>query len=228
MKLKKILPVALSITLVTSSFALALPQGANAQESKVKNKNIEDVTNVNTPGYEMIDLVDVDDEGYEEGGHDFEMVTIVDPNEPKTFTEAIENFKTGEQKELGIIPTKKKNGIGTNVVISDGAIFTWDYYGTTYGNNVFQSDATYFLTNAFIAGLSATVVGKVGSKFFAGSAGWAFGKLSVPQSAHHWYTVKKWKDEDAYNVYFRYEIKYYSDSARTKLLKTLTYVERAN
>lgn len=215
--MKKSLPVVLSSLLVVSSplVAISVPQSVSAAESNAlksaPNESVELQTEYN---------VNLSPE------EDYEIFTFVDPNEPKILEEKFENFNVGVQNPLNLIIDKKDQN-STNVVVPDGPVFTWEYVDTTYGNNVAYSKASTFLVNAFMAGLSATVLGKITSNFWAGSAGYALGTLTVPSGNYQWWTVKKWIDQDAYNIYFRYEIKFYSDSGRTKLIDTVTYVERA-
>lgn len=236
--MKKWGPIVLSSALIASSIGVSTGEAFTKDNSPVKNSEI--IEDVIITDQEFTTVVDSEDKdlGYEmttvvEAGEpaavteQIDMEVFIDPNEPKEHTENVSKYENGKKTKVVDSVARKDNSAGTYVVVPDGAVYTWSYVNTTYGNNVAYNNVSNFLANAFVAGLSATVLGKVSSTFFAGSAGYALGKLSIPKGTNYWYTVKKWIDQDAYNVYFKYEIKYYSNSTRTNLLKTYTYVERA-
>lgn len=105
-----------------------------------------------------------------------------------------------------------------NYVYPTEGTFNWTFKGTTYGDNVFYNESYSFLLGASVAGLSGSILGLITSKFKSGVAGYILGKISFPQPTNYWWTVKKWEDKDAYNVYVKYDIKLYSNSGRTKLV----------
>lgn len=236
--MKKWGPIVLSSALIASSIGVSTGKTFAEDDTPVRNPEvIEDViitdqeltTQVDSEnkdlGYEMITVVEPEETPAV--SEEIDMEVFVDPNEPKEHTEDVSAYKDGKKTKPVESLARKNDSGGSYVVVPNSSVYTWSYVNTTYGNNVAYNNVSNFLANAFVAGLSATVLGKISSTFFAGSAGYALGKLGIPKGTNYWYTVKKWIDQDAYNVYFKYEIKYYSNSTRTNLLKTYTYVERA-
>lgn len=118
-------------------------------------------------------------------------------------------------------------GTPDNVPISDGPVYTWDYVGRTYGNNIFETKSYSFLSNAVVAGLSATVIGRISSAFWGGVTGYILGGISISSGKYYWWTVDKWIDNDATYYYFKYDVKVYSNSSRTNLVDSYFTVERA-
>ncbi|AFQ13090.1 hypothetical protein OCD90_11005 [Bacillus pacificus] len=119
-------------------------------------------------------------------------------------------------------PITPKDSDQIQYVHPTAGTFNWKYVTTTYGNNVFYNASYRFMVNAAIAGLGAGIIAKIGNTFASGVAGYVIGGLSLPKSKNYWWTVQKWKDQDAYNVYIKYNIKVYSDSGRTKLVDSYT------
>ncbi|KXY65944.1 hypothetical protein, partial [Bacillus cereus] len=87
------------------------------------------------------------------------------------------------------------------VVINDGS-YNWRYLNTYYESNVFSNTATSWLITAASGGIAGSIIGKAASDLKVGT--------------NYWWTVKKYVDKDAYNVYVKYDIKIYSNSSRTK------------
>lgn len=105
-----------------------------------------------------------------------------------------------------------------NYVHPTEGTFNWKYVTTTYGDNIFYNASYNFMINAAIAGLGGSVIAKLTNGFAAGVAGYVTSNLSIPKGKSLWWTVQKWQDQDAYNVYVKYNVKIYSDSGRTKLV----------
>lgn len=116
------------------------------------------------------------------------------------------------------------------VQISDGAAYTWTYVDTTYGSNVLSNTVSSWLAKAVVGGISATAVGKLTNVFWAGVAGSITGGAndSIPKfiGKNTWWKVKKYYDKDAYNLYVKYSVSIYSDSARTKLISQFIEVHK--
>ncbi|MGG0240670.1 hypothetical protein [Bacillus rhizoplanae] len=105
-----------------------------------------------------------------------------------------------------------------NYVYPTEGSFNWTFKGTSYGNNVFYNSSYSYLVGAVTAGLSGSILALITSKFASGVAGYILGSVSLPKPTNYWWTIKKWEDKDAYNVYVKYDIKIYSDSSRSKLV----------
>ncbi|MBD1381018.1 hypothetical protein [Metabacillus arenae] len=134
-------------------------------------------------------------------------------------------------KESQVLLKEEVQGSGDHtafVNVPDGPVYTWDYVGTTKGNNVFYNESRSWLSKALMAGISATIVGQIGTAFWAGVAGYAMGSVKLPKDKNYWWKVKKWMDSDSKYYYFKYEIKIYSNSSRTKLVDSYFTIERAS
>jgi hypothetical protein len=119
--------------------------------------------------------------------------------------------------------------VNPDVIVSDGGTFTWDYVNTMYGNNVAYNNITYYSGKAVAGGLSAWFVSKLPTYFLKGAAGSvaATATLNIKASQNTWWTVRKWTDYDAYNEWVKYEVKLYSNSGRTNLIKSYVQVHKS-
>ena len=124
--------------------------------------------------------------------------------------------------------TPDEEEVSTHVVVPDGAVFTWEYVDTTYSSDVVHSQVVPWFGKIVSGGLSATIVGKIPINFFKGVAATLGGAatLSIKPTDVTYYKVVKSIDTDSYNIYLKYEVKQYSDKARTKLIKQWSEVHR--
>ncbi|MGE6619194.1 hypothetical protein [Bacillus mycoides] len=124
-------------------------------------------------------------------------------------------FQNGQAPFNPIVSTDQPNYVHP----TEGT-FNWKFVNTTYGDNVFYNQSSSFLFNAATAGFSAGILAKISGKFATGVAGYILGGVKFPQATNYWWVVKKWTDQDAYNVYVKYDVKLYSNSSRTKLVSS--------
>ncbi|SLN02180.1 hypothetical protein FM106_22495 [Brachybacterium faecium] len=102
-----------------------------------------------------------------------------------------------------------------------GVPMNWKYVSTYTGNNV-TPEYIKSKASVFVAGIMAVLSSKVKSKFFAGAAtAEALRKSNYAMKKKYW-TTRKYVSKDARNVYVKFEVKIYNDSARKKLLQSYT------
>ncbi|MED0935806.1 hypothetical protein P4T37_03600 [Bacillus mobilis] len=113
------------------------------------------------------------------------------------------------------------------VVINDGS-YNWRYLNTYYESNVFSNTATSWLITAASGGIAGWAAKFFVKEVWRGVAGSIIGKAAsdLKVGTNYWWTVKKYVDKDAYNVYVKYDIKIYSNSSRTKLVKSYIQVHK--
>lgn len=199
-KMKKIIPFALAVPLVFSTFNI---NQVNAEEPATE---IQEETSYTVYEPEISQYQNTETE---------EVFYFVHDN----------NGVVSETLPFAKIYTPSK--VGPRVQIADGAVYTWKYVDTTYGSNVLSNTVSTWLAKAVVGGISATAVGKLTNVFWAGVAGSITGGAndSIPKyiGKNTWWKVKKYYDKDAYNLYVKYSISIYSDSARKKLISQ--YIE---
>lgn len=105
-------------------------------------------------------------------------------------------------------------------------IYTWEYVNTTNQNNVFYSTSSDFLITTATGGLSSSVIKHISSTTGKIIAGYLFNKASISKQKYYWWTTKKYMDEDLGYFYFKYDVKIYSDSKRTKLVDSYIDIEK--
>ncbi|MGN7194899.1 hypothetical protein ACTHS9_12220 [Bacillus mycoides] len=112
-------------------------------------------------------------------------------------------------------------------VIADGS-YNWRYLNTYYESNVFSNTGTSWLIAAVSGGISGWAAKIILKQVWSGVVGNLVGKASsdLKVGTNYWWTVKKYVDKDAYNVYVKYDIKIYSNSSRTKLVKSYVQVHK--
>lgn len=102
-----------------------------------------------------------------------------------------------------------------------GVPMNWKYVSTYTGNNV-TPEYIKSKASVFVAGIMAVLSSKAKSKFFAGAAtAEALRKSNYAMKKKYW-TTRKYVSKDARNVYVKFEVKIYNDSARKKLLQSYT------
>lgn len=122
----------------------------------------------------------------------------------------------------------------SKVVVSDGARFTWEYETTTYGSDKLVKNGYSWIATAIsgavtgfggyaIAALFATPKNAAIASGIATSL-WAKGTSGLPSTQYTYWTVKRYVDKDAYNLYKKYVIYVYKDKAKTKLHRSFTEV----
>lgn len=113
------------------------------------------------------------------------------------------------------------------VVINDGG-YNWKYLTTYNGSNVFSNTTTSWLLTAAGGGIAGWAGKAIGNAILSNIAGALVGKASsdLNVGTNYYWTVKKYVDKDAYNVYVKYDIKIYSNSSRTKLVKSYVQVHK--
>lgn len=126
------------------------------------------------------------------------------------------------------LSSSNNGGISTNVVVSDGARFTWDYVDTSYSTSLFESKVSPWISRILLGGLSAVVLKRVPGDFKKGAVGTITGAAvaSMKTTDTRYFKVYKYVDTDAYNVYIKYSVYQYSDKARTKLTNHYIQVHR--
>ncbi|CAO1610797.1 hypothetical protein [Brochothrix thermosphacta] len=102
-----------------------------------------------------------------------------------------------------------------------GVPMNWKYVSTYTGNNV-TPEYIKSKASVFVAGIMAVLSSKAKSKFFAGAAtAEALRKSNYAMKKKYW-TTRKYVSKDARNVYVKFEVKIYNDSARKKLVQSYT------
>lgn len=102
-----------------------------------------------------------------------------------------------------------------------GVPMNWKYVSTYTGNNV-TPEYIKSKASVFVASIMAVLSSKAKSKFFAGAAtAEALRKSNYAMKKKYW-TTRKYVSKDARNVYVKFEVKIYNDSARKKLVQSYT------
>ncbi|PGO56280.1 hypothetical protein CN980_31965 [Bacillus cereus] len=108
---------------------------------------------------------------------------------------------------------------GQKVIVADGG-FNWQWLGSYDGDNVAWSTFDKHMSSALMAGLGGSIAGIVVYNFAKGVAGYITGQLinTIHKNANEkiWYTVHKFYDYDAVNVYVKYRVWVYSDPSRSR------------
>ncbi|SPP30814.1 hypothetical protein [Brochothrix thermosphacta] len=115
----------------------------------------------------------------------------------------------------------KSPEFSTRVNLPVGVPMNWKYVSTYNRYNVTPG---YIKSKSivFVAGIMAVLSSKAKSKFFAGVAtAEALRKSNYAMKKKYW-TTRKYVSKDARNVYVKFEVKIYNDSARNKLVQSYT------
>lgn len=143
----------------------------------------------------------------------------------------------GGDENLKKISTLEENGgsdFSTRVIINDGANFNWKFDKTINGSDKLVKNGYSWLTTIILGGSGAgagyaltTLFTSALAKSVAGgmaAAVWSKGVNGLPKTQYTYWTVKKYVDKDAYNIYNRYVVYMYTDKAKTKLKTSFTEV----
>ncbi|WP_214814636.1 hypothetical protein [Exiguobacterium sp. s196] len=132
---------------------------------------------------------------------------------------------TDEEPVAGLItPTsssKVSPGYGTYVVVNPGGI-NYKLLDTFKGDSRVIDTASEWV-GEFAA---AVIPFKFLKGFWSQAAGVATANTFLPEYSTKYYTTYVYQDEDYYNYYGKSIAKQYSDSARTKLVKTTTHISK--
>lgn len=210
--MKKVAVSLIALTVMSSSL-LVTPLNSYAAE-KGTTSNVE----LSDDYYPVISdtekySIDISPEQYQQDLEGLDIYSVYEP-------EASDLIKT---------PSTSKNfndGMKPTMVIDEGG-YNWTYLETTYGSDVLINKTYSFLLNAAIAGTAATIVGKIGTAFWSGIAGYQLGKVTFAEPKSYWWKVKKYQDKDSMNYYTKYNVSMYSNSARTKLVDSFTTAHTA-
>ncbi|WP_142827302.1 hypothetical protein [Planococcus soli] len=143
----------------------------------------------------------------------------------------------GGDENIKKISTLEENGDGdftTQMIINDSANFNWKFDKTIYGSDKLVKNGYSWLTTLVLRGSGAgagyaltTLFTSAAAKSVAGGmagAVWVRGVKGLPTTQYTYWTVKKYVDKDAYNIYNRYVVYMYTDKAKTKLKTSFTEV----
>ena len=115
----------------------------------------------------------------------------------------------------------KSPEFSTRVNLPVGVPMNWKYVSTYNGDNV-TTENIKSKSSVFVAGIMAVLSVRAKSKFLAGVAtAEATQKSNYAMKKKYW-TTRKYVSKDARNVYVKFEVKIYNDSARKKLLQSYT------
>lgn len=129
------------------------------------------------------------------------------------------------------------NGMITPYVrVSDGAQFHWTYDETTYGTDKMVNQGYSWLTTIFLGGSGSLVTYWIAKLFIKQSAKaavasgmasaiWSRGTSGLDKNQSTYWTVKKYVDKDAYNMYNKFVVYVYKDKAKKKLITSFTEVQ---
>ncbi|PDZ06301.1 hypothetical protein CON03_08580 [Bacillus cereus] len=108
---------------------------------------------------------------------------------------------------------------GQKVIVNDGG-FNWQWLGSYDGDNVAWNAFDKHMSSALIAGLGGSIAGILVKNFAKGVAGYITSQLigSIHKNANEnvWFTVHKFYDYDAVNVYVKYRVWVYSSPSRER------------
>lgn len=108
---------------------------------------------------------------------------------------------------------------GEKVIISEGT-YNWRWLGSYDGDNVAWSTFDKHMSSALMAGLGGSIAGIIVNTFAKGVAGYITGQLinNIHKNANEkvWFTVHKFYDYDAVNVYVKYRVWVYSSPSRER------------
>lgn len=115
------------------------------------------------------------------------------------------------------------------VNIPDGPVYTWDYVATYNFNNRMDNLLISQVYQWLIKGYGYSItryIPEARTRTLANGLIAQVAKKVVPKQATAYWTIKKYKDEDKYNVYVKQVIKVYSNSAKTKLAHSTFVIEK--
>ena len=139
----------------------------------------------------------------------------------------------GDDELLKPAVSSGSDTISPMMVIPDGS-FTWTQDDTIYGSDKLVKDGWSWLATIMLGGSTGLLSFWVSKLFVSGEAaavagsmaGSVFGKATngMTGTSYTYWTVKKYVDKDAYNLYDKYVVYMYTDKAKTKLKTSFTEV----
>lgn len=217
MKIKKVSKIALSTAILSSTLFISSPSSYATSDQSSEDISVDQFAQENQLLYNETIVATYNSLGMVSSETVIEEAVDMDGNVLLSNTSEVASIVPQSIKSSFI----SNPGYGTNAVVNPGGI---DYkYMGKFNTTSVLADTVYKWVKEFAANV-------IPIKFFkndwAKVAGTATGNTFLPEPVKTYYSTLIYSDRDYYNYYGKTITKSYSDSARTKLKKSSTYISR--